>query len=200
MTSGRERLPGTGDRLWPALGYAAVALLVGASLADGPDLVDLVAVAAGLLVLGATTVVYLRPAVELDEETLRLRRMLSTVELPLAAVERAVVTRFLAVVVGDRRYVSTTVDRPLRAVLGRRRGERGGAPASGAATRAPTEADLVESRIARAAEDARRRHGVALLSEEQLALAAGVRRAWSWWAISVLAVPSALLAASLLLL
>lgn len=200
MASGRERLPRTGNRLAPLLGYAVVAILAGAALADGPDRPDLVPLAAALLVVAATTVVYLRPAVELDEETLHLRRMLSTVEVPLAAVEKAVVGRFLAVFAGDRRYVSTTVHRTLRAVVGRRGAEGAGAAgALRAGAQAATEADLVEQRIARAAEDARRRHGVALLSQEQLALAAGVRRTWSLPAIAILVLPLVLLVAALLL-
>lgn len=199
MASGRERLPSTGNRLWPVLGYVVVVLLVGGSLVDGLDRLDLVAVAAGLLVVGATTVVYVRPAVELDDETLHLRRMLTTVEIPLVAVEKAVVTRFLAVFAGDRRYVSTTVNRTLRAVIGHRKVERGGSPTGAAAAHTPTEADLVEERISRAAEDARHRHGVALLSDEQLALAAGVRRTRSLLAIAMLVVPLVLLVASLLL-
>ncbi|NYG55143.1 hypothetical protein [Nocardioides perillae] len=206
---GRERLPRSGTRLWAFAGYAvALALLVG-TLADGLGRTDLVGAALALLAAGATTVVYVRPAVELDGDELHLRRMLSTVVIPLAAVEKAVVSRFLAVFAGERRYVSTTVQRTLRAVVGARSG-RGGAAGAGAgggataaagggATAPTSEADLVEQRIAQAAADARRRHGVALLSDEQLALASQVRRTWSWPAVAAVVGPAVLVVLALLL-
>lgn len=200
----RERLPRTGTRLWSVVGYAAALVLLVGALAGGLGRGDLPGVALALLVAGATTVVYVRPAVELDDEDLHLRRMLSTVSIPLAAVEKSVVTRFLAVFAGERRYVSTTVQRSLRSVVGARPGREVG---TGSASRVAggsvdpvvaSEADLVEERIAQAAEDARRRHGVALLSDEQLALAAGVRRAWSWPAVAAVGAPLALLVVALL--
>lgn len=201
---GRERLPRSGTRLWSVAGYAvALALLVG-TLVDGLGRTDLLGASLALLAAGLTTVVYVRPAVELDGDDLHLRRMLSTVTIPLAAVEKAVVSRFLAVFAGERRYVSTTVQRTLRAVVGARSGGGAGpsraaaGEAAGEAVGPAGEADLVEQRIAQAAEDARRRQGIAQLSDEQLALAAQVRRSWSWPAVAAVAVPGVLVVLALL--
>lgn len=200
----RQPLPGSGNRLWPVLAYLVAALLLVGTLLDGPDRGDLVVLAVSLLVVGVATVVYLRPAVAIEDDTLHLRQMLSDVRVPLAAVERASVGRFLAVFAGERRYVSTTVHRSLRSAMGARRGTGAGAAgaggAGGAAAAGPSlsEADVVEQRIADAVEAARARHGVRPFSDEQLALARGVRRTWSPAAVAALAVPAVLLVLALL--
>lgn len=197
---GRETLPRSGSRLWPVTGYATVAVFALLALADGLEVFDLPLLAACALVGALVFLVLQRPAVAVDRETLHLRGVLSEVHVPLAAVERAVVQRFLAVFAGERRYVSTSVQRSLRAVMGRRpAGERRPGSAGTPDRPAVDEADLVEQRISQLADEARARAGVRRLSDEQRALAAGVRRTWSPAALALVAVPSLVLVAALLL-
>ncbi len=195
-----ERLPGGGSAAWPVVGYLVVAIFVVAALWDGFEALDLTVLAAGALLAGIVHVVLQRPAVGVDRDTVHLRGTLSTVHVPLAAVERVAVGRFLAVFAGEDRYVSPAVQRSVRAVMGRgprRRADREGTPPD----RERFEpADLVERRILQLAEDARARAGVALLSDEQLALATGVRRTWSPVAIALLVVPAAALLLGILFL
>lgn len=208
-----ERLPGSGSAVWPVLGYLTAAVFGLIGLLDGPDRLDLGLLAGCALLAGIVFVVLQRPAVLADSETLHLRGMVSTVHVPLAAVERIAVGRFLAVFAGDRRYVSPAVQRTLRAVIARPGGRSGaddgpagrggrGAGAGDAGTRQERVdvADLVEQRLGQLTEDARHRAGVRPLSDEQLALASGVRRTWSAGALAVVAGPAAALLVALLLL
>jgi hypothetical protein len=114
----------------------------------------------------------LRPRVRATESELRLRNMLTTVAVPLAAIEQIVVRQVLSVRAGDRRYISPAVGKSWRQVLKSSRGRDPGADAS-----YPT---FVEERLHKLAEDARAREGIALMSDEQLERAQGVRREWAW--------------------
>lgn len=194
----RERLPRSGSLVWPVVGYVTVGLFVLLALVDGFEALDLTVLAACSLAGGLVFVLLQRPVAAVDAETLHLRGALSTVHIPLAAIERVAVSRFLAVFAGERRYVSTSVQRSVRALMGRRpRASR--APATTEPERlVVTEADLVEQRISQLAEDARARGGVRRLSDEQLALAAGVHRTWSAAAVALLAVPTGLLLVAVL--
>ena len=123
----------------------------------------------------------LRPQVWVERDHLVLRNMLETTRVPLAAIERVVVQQVLVVNAGDRRYVSAAIGKGLRQTMKQNRG-----------TARPTAVDsypvFVEDRISQLAEDARAQHGVALMSDEQVALAVGVRRGYAWLEISGLAV------------
>lgn len=186
-----ERLPGSGGRAWPVLGYLTAGAFAASALWDGPGGPDLALLAGCALIGGLVYVVLQRPAASVDPEALHLRGMLSTVHIPLAAVERVAVSRFLAVFAGERRYVSTAVQRSLSAVARRPRPGRGRGEDPDAER--VSESDLVERRISQLAEEARVRAGVRLLSDEQLSLAAGVHRTWSAPTLALLAVPAALL-------
>ena len=135
-----------------------------------------VALVVGVLVWSS----FLRPGVAATSSHLVLRNMLSTVSVPLAAIEQVVVGQVLAVRVGEKRYVSPAIGKSWRqAIKGNRR-----KPTATSETPYPV---FVEERISRLASDARDQAGVALLSDEQLALASDVRRQWAWPEIGALA-------------
>ena len=118
----------------------------------------------------------LRPALWVTADDLVLRNILSTAYVPLAAIDRVIVTQVLAVSAGDRRYVSPVIGYTLRQSLQ-------GKARSGTA-KAPTVVDtyqmFVEERIWQHAADARERQRIERGSPEQQALAdrAHTTRAW----------------------
>lgn len=203
-----ERFPSSGSRVIPTLGLVGAALFVVLALADGWDATDLIVLSLAAWASVVIGVLYLRPAVWATEDELVLRSMLSTVTIPLAAVDRSAVGRFLVVFAADRRYVSTTVTRSLHSLLG---GKRRGIAALGAKVGTAddsgqdavagniSDADLAEQKLARLTEDARARAGVRNHSDEQRALAAGVRRTWSVPVIAALVVTTACVLLALVL-
>ncbi|MBB6628917.1 hypothetical protein H5V45_16435 [Nocardioides sp. KIGAM211] len=129
-------------------------------------------VVAGALVFGVLVwSAMLRPRVWVTSDRLVLRNMLDEVSIPLAAIEQVVVRQVLAVGAGEKRYVSPAVGKSWRKLR-----------AGKDQTADPLQSypDFVQDRISQLAEDARAQAGVKLLSDEQLALAAGVRRRWAW--------------------
>jgi hypothetical protein len=138
----------------------------------------------------------LRPALWATTEHLVMRNMLETVHVPLAAVEQLAVRQVLALKVGEKRYVSTVVGRPLRKAM--RTGRSGKAPVE-EATPAPglPYADFVEQRLHQLMAEARTAAGVESLSDEQLALAADVRREPAWVPIGLTVVSAVAFVASL---
>lgn len=139
---------------------------------DGvPATVGWGALLVGILVWAAM----LRPRVWVTRSHLVLRNMLDTVSIPLAAIEQIVVRQVLAVRAGEKRYVCPAVGKSLRQTV------RSGRPPARATQPVPTSyPDFVEERLHHFAEEARAKAGIALMSEEQLALAAGVRRERAW--------------------
>ncbi len=185
MTEARaERFQPTSGRLVGVVGLVLVAVvLVSGVLGGFPVWVLGAVVLVGLLVWASL----LRPGVRIEDDALVLRGMFSTTALPLAAVEEVVVSQVLAVRVGERRYVSPAVGHPLRRVVRGTQlgGVGGGAPGiDGGGDGGRQLVDLaqhaypsyVQERIRAAAEDHRKRVGVAQYSEEQRALAAQVTR------------------------
>jgi len=169
----------TSGRLMGSLG-AIVALAVIAGVAadglHGSDVAPILgAVFCGVLIWSAM----LRPRVGLTQSALVMRNMLSEATIPLAAIDRLGLRTVLAVRAGDRRFVSAAIGRTLRSM----RREAGSAPDPVA-----NYADFIEQRIRQRMEDARSRSGIALMSEEQQALAAAVRREWAWVEIAALVV------------
>ena len=67
----------------------------------------------GVLFWSAT----LRPRVRVTESELRLRNMLTTISVPLAAIEQIVVRQVLSVRAGDQRYVSSAIGKSWRQAL-----------------------------------------------------------------------------------
>ena len=133
----------------------------------------------------------LRPRVSASAETLYLRNMVETVEVPLAAVDELVVRQVLAVRVGEKKFVSPAVGRKLRKVMKVPRPSSllmpnlpesiGNEPKTSKKIATEVDyADHVESRLRTLVEDARQRHGVRRYSDEALALAGDVRRRPAW--------------------
>jgi hypothetical protein len=173
-----------------ALLIAASVLVIGLVDRDHgfPLPVMAAAVVAGIVVWAAM----LRPRVWVTGEDLVMRNMLHSVWIPLAAIEQVAVRQVLAVSAGDRRFVSPAIGRSWRQAA-RSVGSR-----KDAAALAQSYPDFVEERIAQLAEAARAQAGVRLLSDEQLALASGVRRAWAWPEVVALAAAGLVLVVSLL--
>ena len=171
---------------------ATVLLVVG--LVEGfPAWVLGATVSIGLLMWAA----FLRPAVRIDHDDLVLRSMFATTWLPLGSIEEVRIGHTLAVVVGERRYVSPAVGRPrLRLVRGSAIGGLGGRPVGGVAAgpgfaRAAEDAypDYVEQRIRAAVE--------ASLAAQPRSGAAAVRRTPAYVEIAVLVVALVLLVGGL---
>lgn len=179
-----ERFRPTSGRIlgFMALALALAVVVIGVVDRESgfPPSVVAAAVVFGILVWAAM----LRPKVWVTEQDLVLRNMLDTVFIPLAAIEQVVVRQVLAVRAGEKRFVSPAIGRNWRQAFRANR-----------AARQPTATEsypvFVEERIAQLAEDARAKSGVTMLSDEQLVLAEGVRRAWAWPEIVGLALASA---------
>lgn len=185
----------TGGRVMGSLAVIA-ALVVVAIAASDPGVVPAPVVAGAILlgVLGWASMLW--PQVSVTAEDLVLRTMVEYQRLPLAAIEDLAVRQVLAVRVGDKRYVSTAIGKSWRkAVVG----GKPGTPKD--ADKPITEVayvDYVEQEIRNRMEQARAEAGVGLLSDEQLALAAGVRREPAWLPIGLIAVAVLGLLASIL--
>jgi hypothetical protein len=124
----------------------------------------------------------LRPRLWATESRLVMRNMLSTISIPLAAIEEVAVRQVCAVRAGDRRYVSPAVGKTFRQIRPDRSQREGSTPDT------MPYAVFVEVRIHDLAERARTQAGIALLSDEQVALAADVRRQWAWPEVVALAI------------
>jgi len=109
-----------------------------------------------------------------------LHAALSTVRVPLAAVDQVVVRQFLAVRAGERRFSTTGVSRT------RRQGSRDDRLGDDAHATDRSYGGFVEARIEKLAEEARTLHGIEPYSDEQDALAAEVRREPAWIEIGLL--------------
>lgn len=145
----------------------------------------------GGVVIYASTV---RPRVLVRGGELVLRNMLSTVFVPLAAIEEVVIQQVMAVRAGGKRYVCAGVGRTMRqamkgSVAGRARAQMGGLRGQLAQVHEPgmTYADFVEVRVRELINEDRMRRGVAKYSDEAEQLAQQVRREPAWPEIAALA-------------
>lgn len=186
----------TGGRVMGSLAVIAALVVVAIAFSD-PGVVPLPVVAGAVLlgVLGWASMLW--PRVSVTAEDLVLRTMVEHQRLPLAAIEDLVVRQVLAVRVGDKRFVSTAIGKSWRRAMA---GDRQGP--SKDADKPITEvayADYVEQEIRKRMEQARAEAGVGLLSDEQLALAAGVRREPAWLPIGLMTVAALALVVSILL-
>lgn len=174
-------------RLIGAAGLVFLGVLLAVAVLDGLQGKDLPVAAGFGFAATAIWAVLLRPRVGLGPDVLVLRRPLSTITLPLAAIEQVALRQVLAVLVAEKRYVATGLGRSRRSLArhdGRARGRKDASDADYAA--------FVSERMHARMEDARARAGVALLSDEQLALAAGVRTRPAWPEITLLALTALL--------
>lgn len=185
----------TSGQIMGSLAVLAALAVVAITVAD-PDTVP-VPVAAGAVLLGVLGwASMLWPRLSVTADDLVLRGVVETVHVPLAAIEELAVRQVLAVRAGDRRFVSTAVGKSWRKAM------VGDKPATRKDTDRPiTEVDYVdhvEQEIRNRMERARAAAGIALLSDEQLALAAGIRREPAWLPISLIAAATLGLLASIL--
>jgi hypothetical protein len=186
-----ERFRPTSGRLLGAVGLALVVAVVAAGVLDSDGDLPVTMIAGAVLFGALIWSAMLRPGVWVTESDLVMRNMLDTVRIPLAAIESVVVRQVLAVGAGDSRYVSPAIGQSWRQTY---------KSTHGAAPKTATESYpvFVEERISHLAEDARARLGVQRYSDEQVALASGVRRQPAWAEISVLAVAGVVFVVSLL--
>lgn len=178
-----ERFRPTSGRITGSIALLLVAAVVAIGVLDpergfSPEVVW-AALVVGVLAWSSM----LRPRLWATGSRLVMRNMLTTVSVPLAAIEQVVVGQVCVVRAGDRRYVCPAVGKSWRQALRRDRPREPG-------TAVPY-ASFVEDRVRQLAEEARVAAGVALLSDEQLALADDVRRQWAWPEIVALVVACA---------
>jgi hypothetical protein len=190
-----ERFDPTSGRVTAVLVLVLAGVVVVAGTVDAGS-VPLPVLAGAVLAAVLAWASMLRPALWATTEHLVMRNMLETVHVPLAAIEQLAVRQVLALKVGEKRYVSTVVGRPLRKA--KRTGRTGKAPVE-EATPAPglPYADFVEQRLHQLMAEARTAAGVESLSDEQLALAADVRREPAWVPIGLTVVSAVAFVASL---
>jgi len=184
-----ERFLPTSGRVVGVVALVLVAAVILAGIFDHDEDFP-VTMIAGAVVFGALVwSSMLRPRVWATESDLVLRNMLDTVWIPLAAIESVVVRQVLAVAAGDSRYVSPAIGLSWRQTYKATHGAR----------KSGTESYpvFVEERISQLAEDARARLGVRRYSDEQVALASGVRREPAWVEIVVLAVSTVVFVGSI---
>lgn len=174
-----ERFRPTSGRFSGILGLVAAAVILGlAIVAGGTGLPLGVAIGA---VLGALLVwaALLRPAMWVTRRDLVMRGMFHTDRIPLAAIDRVVVTQVFAVRAGDRRFVSPTIGYTVRQTASAKLRATGASP-----KKQPSAVDtpqiFVEERVLHLAQTNRDLLGVATGSPEQQAVAADVRRTYAW--------------------
>ncbi|MFC7495087.1 MULTISPECIES: hypothetical protein [unclassified Nocardioides] len=179
-----ERFQPTSGRLSGFLGLllAGVVLVLAVYAWDGgtPLGIAIAALLGGVLVWAAL----LRPALWATRRDLVMRGMFHTDRVPLAAIDRVVVTQVLTVVVGERKLISPVVGYSLRQLTkGRARiraaAEEAPDPQSAAPPETRFQQAFAESRITHLAGAARESAGIRQGSPEQQALAADVRRTWA---------------------
>lgn len=176
----------TSGRIMGCLAVLGALVVVGIAIADS-DAVPAPLLGGAILfgVLAWATMLW--PALAVTREHLVLRTMLEHQHLPLAAIESVAVGQVLAVRVGDKRYVSTAVSKPWRKAVSANRRDKRADPATSKPAGEVPYADYVENEIRARMDRAREVSGVALLSDEQLALASGVRRRPAWLPIGLMA-------------
>lgn len=136
------------------------------------------AVAAGALVAAVLGwAILLRPRVSVIHNDLVLRNPFVTYAVPLAAIEEVVVRQILVLRVGDRRLTSTALGRTRRSLLTQRRSADPDVPVS---KKSASYGEFADERIHDLMERARLVAGVRPASDEQLALADGVRTTYAW--------------------
>ncbi len=180
------------ERFRPTSGRFTGAVLVVAGLAFGalsliePSQVIPEVGAGGFFaaVLGWTAM--LRPRVSVVHDDLELRNMLETVSIPLAAVEEMAVRQVLAVRAGEKRFTSPALGRGRKSLVKGQTVDE--APSDGPSHVPSTYPEFVEDRIRKRIMGARAHAGVRPGSDEQVALASGVRRAPAWPEIVALVV------------
>jgi len=181
-----EKFAQNGGQVVAGLGALVVVAMLVAWVFD-PGQVPLWVVPLALVVAMVIWTSTLRPRVLVQGSSLVLRNMLTTVWIPLAAIEEVAVRQVMAVRAGDKRYVCAGVGRTLRqAIKGsavqRAREQMGGLRAEAATVVEPglVYADYVELRIRELIKADRARLGLTATSPELDELAKQVRLEPAW--------------------
>jgi hypothetical protein len=175
-----ENFRPTSGQITGGIALAMVTAIVLIGLLDQEQGFPPVVMWASLVVGVVVYAAMLRPRLWVTTSDVVLRNMFSTVRVPLVAVEQIAVRQVVVLRAGDRRYVSPAVGKSWRQTLTSSKEPKPGATQSYPA--------FVEERLHQLTEEARAKAGVTLLSDEQLALADGVRRTWAWPELGALAV------------
>jgi hypothetical protein len=104
-----ERFPSTSGRVPGLICHATAAIVLVLAikpLETGTPLGVAIVACFGALV---TWVVMLRPAVWVTEQDLLLHNMVTTVRIPLAAIDKVVIAQVLVITAGGNRYVSPAI-------------------------------------------------------------------------------------------
>jgi hypothetical protein len=148
----------------------------------------------------------LRPRVLVQGSSLVLRNMVTTVRIPLAAVEEVAVRQVMAVRAGDKRYVCAGVGRTLRqamkgSAVQRAREQMGGLRSEIATVAEPgmIYADYIELRVRELVNEDRVRRGLKAMSPELDELALQTRRELAWPEIAALVLSVLLFVLAILL-
>jgi hypothetical protein len=201
-----ERFAPNGGTATAVIGALVVAACLVAWLFDRgkvPLWVPAVALLAAAILWSSTV----RPRVMVADRQLVLRNMLTTVRIPLAAVEEVAVRQVMAVRAGGKRYVCAGAGRSLRAAMKgssvqHAREQMGGfrGEMAKAANREPgmAYADFVELRVRELANEDLMRRGIRRYSAEADELATHVRREWAWPELVALVAAAAFFAVAVL--
>ena len=182
VSRGRDSSAPTSGEVTGVIGLLIAAAVVVIGLVDREQGFPPVVIGIALLAAMVIWATMLRPRMWATGEHLVMRNAVSTDAIPLAAIEQIVVRQVVSVRAGERRYVSPAVGKSWRQSLLASRGRAERTTAQGS-TRTPSSSRSAST----IADDARRDAGVAPLSDEQVELAAGVRREWAWPEIAALA-------------
>lgn len=188
-----QRFSVTSTRVMGGVGVAIAVAVVVLVLLDGGSDPSYTTIALMVLLAALAWCTMIRPRVEVDSTRLVLHNMVSTVVLPLAAIESVAVRQVLVVRAGDRRFASAGVGRTRRQL--HRDNRSGGAGSGGGAggmlgltpslssseperpeTAATSYGLFVEERIRALVSDAVAREGVRPGSDDQERLARDVVR------------------------
>lgn len=181
--------PATNGQATGIGGLVLAAALALYALAGVDSRVGLPLLALAFLLAVLTYAAVLRPRVGLSGDELILRQMFGTTRIPLAAIQEVKVGQITIIRVADRKYDTPALSRP-RPSLSRRL--RGTEPD-------PTATDHLVIQIDKAMTSARTRAGVVQWSEEQAALATGIRTEWTWSLVIMAALGAVALALALVL-
>lgn len=182
----QELFPATNGRATGIGGLVLAALVAVYALGGVDSSVGFPLLAVAFLVAVLTYAAVLRPRVGLSRDELMLRQIFGTTWIPLAAIQDITVRQMTIIRVADRKYDTPALARPRTSM---RQRLRWAAPDLSAT-------DHLVERIDKAMVSARKRAGVEPWSDEQAALATGIRSEWSWplIALALLGVLALLLA------
>jgi hypothetical protein len=178
-----HRFHPTNGRVTGVLGLAVCLLVAVLTVIDASTRSAVTVVLGCLFFAALFWAALLRPRVWAEpDQRLVIQTMFTTISIPLAAIESAVVRRFLVVSAGGNRYICPAISRPLRKTV----------DADMSFRRSPLRTpevkgehdmyypDFVEEQIERFAREDRLRRGIEERSEEEYELAGLATRTPAW--------------------